>query len=384
MKITIVCPDSSSNSMGRGYILAQMLHKYYTVEIVAIDLSGTNSLWKPIQDATDIPITIVPFSGRRIQQILEKIDGDVIYAIKPIITSYGIGLLKSYVSGKKIVLDEDDWDFGNYYDRSLIQRLHQIIDVKNPYNLYLIFVLSKLSFLAHAVTVSSPFLQQRFGGTIIPHARNEALFDVNSTKVSQLQSTYNPDNKQIVLFLGTVRRHKGIDDIVAAMDKLNRNNLILMLVGVDDEAQALIPNRHYIVTIPPQPFHELAAYLALGTVVVLAQKPTAFSAGQTPAKLFDAMAAKRPIIASKIGWTAKLLKGCGRTFEPGNTAELAKEIASVLDDPIYAQKLATNARKLYEERFSYTVVANQLKQVFDSLSQKLKDECNQEHIDKRD
>jgi hypothetical protein len=44
------------------------------------------------------------------QQVLKKIDGDIIYAVKPKPTSFGLSLLKKLETRRRVILDIDDWE----------------------------------------------------------------------------------------------------------------------------------------------------------------------------------------------------------------------------------------------------------------------------------
>ena len=100
MKISILTPDLSSNCLGRAYLLAKILQKHYKVEIVG-PIFG-DGLWEPLANDKSIVYKYVKICGRikpywQIKKLIRKIDGDIIYASKPLLTSFGIGLLKKFI-----------------------------------------------------------------------------------------------------------------------------------------------------------------------------------------------------------------------------------------------------------------------------------------------
>lgn len=360
MKISILNFDLSNNSLGRAYILAKILSRRYEVEIIGPQFG--NSMWSPVANDKTIKYTVLFKSLKDLKNNLKQIDGDIIYAIKPYGTSYGYALLKKLLNKKPVILDEDDWDFGFYIDKPIIQIVKEFlhVDIFNINNPLYIYILGKLAFIADSVTVSSTFLQKKFGGTIIPHARDEEMFNIDQKKVDELKKEYNPEGNKIIMFYGSVRKHKGIDIIIDALDTLNYKNVTFMIVGVDKDSQQFIPNRTYIKTLPPQNFDILPNILSLADLVVLPQKKSTASLGQVPAKIFDAMALGKPIIASNISDIPLILKGCGLIFEPEDIVELSNNIKYIIDNPIEALNFGKKAKEKFLLHYSFNAVENTL------------------------
>ena len=54
IKVSILTPDLSHNCVGRAYILAKMIKKYYDVELVGPMFK--DYIWQPLRDSRDIPL----------------------------------------------------------------------------------------------------------------------------------------------------------------------------------------------------------------------------------------------------------------------------------------------------------------------------------------
>ncbi|CAN5190853.1 hypothetical protein BH09PAT2_BH09PAT2_01460 [soil metagenome] len=370
MKISFLNFDLSNNSLGRAYILAKMLSRKYEVEIIGPQFG--NSIWSPVAKDTSIPYIMLSDSLRDLKNNLKKIDGDIIYAIKPYGTSYGYALVKKFINKKPVILDEDDWDFGFFLDKTKKQLFHDIfhIDLFNINNPLYTYLFGKLAFLADDITVSSSFLQRKFGGTIIPHARDAAMFNVNSNEVEKLKKKYNSENKTIIMFFGSVRKHKGIDIIVNALDRLDTKNILFMIVGVNEESQKIIPQRLYIKTLPTQDFTKLPAILSMADLVILPQKKSPATVGQIPAKVFDAMALGKPIIASDVSDLPLILKDCGLIFKAEDSADLQNRIEFVLQNPNEAKILGIKAKEKFNTLYSFDSVEKNLFKIVDTIIQK--------------
>jgi glycosyltransferase involved in cell wall biosynthesis len=74
-------------------------------------------------------------------------------------------------------------------------------------------------------------------------------------------------------------------------------------------------------------------------LVVLPRRKAPVWIGQTPAKVFDAMAMAKPIIVTNISELPEILKGYGWIVEPGNLKQLPEAIPYILDHPVQAEEM---------------------------------------------
>jgi glycosyltransferase involved in cell wall biosynthesis len=357
VKINVVCHDLSNNCLGRAHVLARVLARTHDVEIVG--RMRDDHLWEPLRSDTAVPVRVLP-RGVDLRRVLAALDGDLVYAVKPKAGSLGLGLLARARHGIPLIADIDDWEMAFFLDNPR-WLLRNALQVWNPNNLYTTWALERMSGRADAITVSTTFLQRRFGGTIIPHARSAGMFPHAAGSDAGLRDDLGLAGKGVVLFVGSLRPHKGVTDVIAALDALADPNLAFLVVGPDET----LPERPYLRVIGPQPFSMLPRFLALADVVVLAQRRSRISAAQLPAKVFDAMAMARPVIATRVSDLPKVLDGCGVIVEPNSTVELAQAIARLMANPEERARLGSRARQRFLDRFSDDVVAPRLASVVD-------------------
>jgi len=384
MKVSILTPDLCHNCLGRAYLLAKMLQRHYEVEIVG-PMFG-DGIWEPVADDTSIPYKSVKIRGRfkpywQIKELAKKIDGDVVYACKPLLTSFGIGLLKKFTDRKPLILDIDDWQMGFMKDNySGLSRTHRFKSLAVA-ALYSYGVGSywntlfgeKLSHLADEITVSNNFLQDKFGGTVVWHARDTETFDPAKFDKYLLREKYQIENtKKVVMFFGTPRAHKGIEDIIKAVSLIEARDTLLVIVGVDykdsycrnlvETAKKVLDKRFKGFDL--QPFEKVPEFLAMADVVVIPQKRNFSTVGQVPAKVFDAMAMAKPIIATNVSDLPLILDGCGWIVEPENPEQLAETIQDVLDNPEGAEEIGWKARQKCIDKYSWDAMEKVLVEVF--------------------
>lgn len=368
-KISILSHNLSENCLGRAYILAKLLVDDYEVEIVGpVNNFG---IWNPIAgDKTVVYKQIKLIFNRFINPmaLIKAIDGDVIYAIKPQLRSFGYGLLIKILKRKKLVLDIDDWELGFLKDLGLIGKTVSLLSFWNHSNIFFTWLMEKFVRFADDITVSNLFLQKRFGGILIPHFRDTKAFDPEKFDRDALRKSLGVESKKVVMFLGTIRKHKGIDTLIFAFDAFKREDAVLMLVGVSETAKAELPRRDYLRIIGPQPFNRVPEFLAVADLVVLMQKQNSASAqGQLPAKIFDAMSMAKPIIATKISDIPEILKdGCGIVISD-NAVELTSAINLIFNNPRMAQAMGKSARQRCIDNYSYEAIRPLLLLVFHNI-----------------
>ncbi len=372
-KISILNFDLSDNSLGRAYILGQALSEYYDVEIVGPAKKGY--IWEPLRDS-DIKITKVPYSRLpfllfKLPAILKKIDGDVVYAVKPRFTSFGFGLLKKLFSNKPLILDIDDWEVGFYLKKGFLSRFSRFVHVTNPNGLFWTWLMQFFIRYADRVTTVSTFLKDKYGGEIIPHAKDTDLFDPCKFEDDDLKNQLGLTGKKIVMFLGTPRQHKGLEEAIKSVLMINNPDLILMIVGAnvtgDYEKKLQILGGGRLFMTGMVPYKELPRYLMLSDVVIIPQRVTPDTVGQIPSKIFDAMSMARPIISTRVSNIPEILADCGIIVNPESPNELSRAIKQVIENPEKASQMGRKARERCNELYSLKTIREKLKRLAGDL-----------------
>ena len=100
-----------------------------------------------------------------------------------------------------------------------------------------------------------------------------------------------------------------------------------------------------VIFFPQQPFEILPEFLSITDLVVVPQAERSASYAQVPAKIFDAMAMAKPIIATNVSDIPEILDGCGWIVDPGNPKQLAETIQYVFNHPFESKKMGYKARE---------------------------------------
>ena len=357
MKISVLCFDLSSNAFGRAWLLAQTLSGVYDVEIIGISRKG--GIWAPMSDS-GIPVKEFmwdryPKFSRTKKNILDAIDGDLILASKLMPTSFGIGLQKKYSSGKPLILDVDDWELGFFYHSGFWGRVGRFLNFSNPNGLPYVWRMERLVGEADAVSVSNRFLQKKFGGKLLPHCRDTSVLDPQKFNPDEIKERMGLTDKKVVMFLGTPRPHKGIDDLLIALKQINIPGLRLVIIGAENQQEFLKgvdqSIRDRVVVLSKIPFQNLPEFLSAADIVAIPQRQTSDSVGQIPARLFDAMSMAKPIIATRVSDIPEVLEDCGYLVDPSEPSQLADCIQYILSHPGEAKAKGYAARERCKQRY---------------------------------
>ena len=385
MKISIVCADLSGNCLGRSYILARVLERHYDVEIVGPAFG--RGLWEPL-GAGDFPHRAWPMSRRasslpELRRLADWVDGDVIYANKPLAASYGVGLWARLKRPRPLVLDIDDWDAAFVRDAwrrlSGWPRLRYLLgSTLRPHlnhGLWNNLLFDRLTARADCRTVSNSFLARRFDGTVVPHGRDTDAFRPGRWERSELRRRYGlPLDRKMVVFLGTLHPYKGVDDLIEALAGMGTEAPSLLLIGAGDDAvsRATLAHAHArldgrVHCFGPQSFDRVPEFLSMADAAVIPQRAARATRGQMPAKLFDAMALGIPVISTAVSDIPAVLDNAGWIAAPDDPAALRAAIRERFADPAEAAGRAEMARRRCVDRYSWNAMETRLLDVFGSL-----------------
>ena len=382
MKISLLCPNLSTNCLGRTYLLAKLLSHKYQVEIVGPILG--NGIWEPLSQDKSINFKYFRVKHKLFPyfdflRIIKSINGDIIYAHKPLFTSFGFGIVAKTIFHKKLILDIDDWELGFslqiFKESRFFQKIKFIIkSIIYPYGIGSIinsFVFEKISFFANTITVSNRFLKKKFGGEIIWHARDENFYNPKNFESKTMRKKYKISNSEnIILFMGTIRPHKGIEDLISLMNTKNTKNTALVLVGIDDstynqEIVALGKKKlkDHFYFFKTQPFSTVPEFLSMADIVVIPQKKNLSSVGQMPAKIFDAMAMGKTIISTSISDIPEVLNNCGIVVSPDDNLQFSKAIEVMLRDRKKNRELGLKAREEFLQNYSFSAMGKKINNI---------------------
>jgi glycosyltransferase involved in cell wall biosynthesis len=387
-KISIVVSDLSSSGSGRWggavrpFLLAQALKKLdYDVEIVGVAFNSDSNTIESQPGIIAIPCQYHSGFIRAAKQLLRKIDGDIIYAVKPKTSSFGLSLVKKLISRRPLILDIDDWELSWYggdrwqYKLRFPQVIKDIVKqdgaLRYPDHPLYLKCLESLTNRADAITLHTQFLQKRFGGVYVPNGKDTSLFDPDSYDPEVSRAKYGLAGFKILMFPGAPRPYKGLEDVLSALDLLNRSDLKLAIVGgspYDDYDNQLIDKwGKWIVKLPRSPVDRMPEIVSAAHIIVVPQKNTPAAQAQFPLKLTDGMAMAKPILATRVGDIPEIVGDTGFLVDPSSPEQLAEKIEWIFANLDEANAKGREARERCIQYYSIENMAKILAQIFNTL-----------------
>ncbi len=380
-KVSVIAWDVGHNPLGRAYLLAEVLMRRFEVEVIGASFPRFGgSLWKPLRGCSRVSIKAIrgrdfPLYFKDMEKIAQTINGDILYVSKPRLPSLELAILAKIHRNRPIILDIDDYEPSFFLTRDPltleeVQRLQHETSFKQPWGEIWTRFCESLVPLCDELTVSNIQLQRRYGGTIVPHARDERDFDPDAWPRDAIRNALGitPEDK-VIVFAGTPRIHKGLATIITALQRVRRHSCKLLIVGsaADSGSRKLLEsaNPTSILSVPDVPFSHLPGYLCAGDLVCLPQSiQEAVSLFQIPAKLTDALALGIPILASGVPPILPLAED-GLVEILDTVPE--HQIEAIFDDYPRRKQQAEANRVTFLQKFSHSAVLPCLSNLIDSL-----------------
>ena len=181
-----------------------------------------------------------------------------------------------------------------------------------------------------------------------------------------------PPDAPVVLYGGTFESYQGLPELIQAIPMVRAAvpDATFVLVGAENgsgsairaQAASLI-EAGALRIIDRQPRHEISSYYSMADVLVSPRS----HGGNLPLKVFDYLAAGRPIVATDIPTHRTVLTEQHAVLVPPHTRGLADGILSLLSDPERAARLGHAARIYAEERLGWTRFVASLGQLYEEV-----------------
>ncbi len=204
----------------------------------------------------------------------------------------------------------------------------------------------------------------------VPNGADTGMFYPEADGCS-FRQMYGLEEKFIALYAGAHGMSNDLDVLLEAADQLrSQNEIALVLLGDGKEKPRLemlaakmeLAN---VCFIPSVPKNEMAEALAAADVCIAILKPVAMYKTVYPNKVFDYMAAGRPVILAIDGVIRDMVEAAqgGVVVPPGDAKSLGDAIRILAGDCHQRALMGQNGRRYVETYFDRPVVANHLNEI---------------------
>lgn len=235
---------------------------------------------------------------------------------------------------------------------------------------------------ARRVIVNSPgFLPflDRYGVArekvaVIPNGVDTAQFDVDA-RGEEFRRAWAAEDRFVVLYAGALGPANGLEVVLDAAERLRGTRALFVLLGDGKarpmlEAEAATRRLDNVRFVPPQPKRLMPRVLAAADSCVATLKDIPLFRTTYPNKVFDYMAAGRPVLLGIGGVIREVVEsaGAGVCFEPGDARAFAAGVQQLLEQPALGHEMGRRARAAVCERFDRLEQARSLESLIASLA----------------
>lgn len=209
---------------------------------------------------------------------------------------------------------------------------------------------------------------------LIPNGADPAMFDPLADG-SSFRQQHGLLGKFIALYAGAHGMSNDLGVVLESASLLRqRTDICFVFLGDGKDKAALVAqaankNLANVVFLPPVSKQEMRQALAAADACIAILKPIPLYKTTYPNKVFDYMAAGRPVVLAIDGVIREVVTsaGAGIGVEPGNPTAMAEAIQALADDRAAGKKMGLAGRACIESRFSRTELALQLKQLVEEM-----------------
>jgi glycosyltransferase involved in cell wall biosynthesis len=213
---------------------------------------------------------------------------------------------------------------------------------------------------------------------LVPNGAEVDMFDPVATG-ELFRQRYGLQNKFIAMYAGAHGLSNDLSTVLEAASQLSTlPGLAIVLLGDGKEKPALVAqaaqmglvNIHFI---PPVPKNEMRSALAAANACVAILKPIPMYETVYPNKVFDYMAAGRPIVLAIQGVIRQVVEEAqaGIAVSPGNAQELAEAIRYLQEHPQEGIAMGMRGRRHVELFFNRPALADQMRGIMERMVNKV-------------
>jgi len=371
-RISFFVHDLANNPIVRAVPLAQALSRHFDVEILGF-LHGDRDVYEPYRTLFEYRTLRVPLDLTRLLPALPRLaalaTGDIIYACKPLVPTFGAALLASSFGRRRpLLLDVEDDERvpmgtspADFLWRDILKGWRHATAWKYTCAVH------AFEACAEAVTVSTSRLQSRYGGTIVRHGPDERLFDPDHapSRAEARRAFQLPAAVPLAVFAGMPQPHKGFGVLRDALADPRCSEWHLALAGPQghpefEACQVRLGARcHYLGVVQQS---AMPALLAAADVAPVPQLAVRFALSQLPAKALEAMAMGCPPVASRVSDLPEILGDDARgwLFEPGSAEGLVRALADAAGRPAERLRRGREARAWFLAHASRSAMSDTL------------------------
>lgn len=303
----------------------------------------------------DIPLVYATAPQSLPARVLEALAKGEVLLLFPGYTAEQVSLLLIYLAKFrhcKLLLDVADIPYLQYKFFVGEPSLKSIADF------------ARLVYLSNALLFSTASVERHVSHTFDISRKCNHVVE-NASDPTHFKFTPLPQ-KKVILFVGGYIPARGVDELIEAYRILRRRgkDCVLRLAGFGYPSSL---SRDGVEIIQGVFYDQIPSLFASSYVFVIPHRPNLYMRLAAPIKMFDAMAAGRPIVSTPCDETVAVLQreNCGVVSGIDPTS-MADSIEYILENRDEASELGLRGRKAIERKHSWRTRAQQIRDIIES------------------
>lgn len=215
--------------------------------------------------------------------------------------------------------------------------------------------------------------------TVIPNGSDLDLFNPDLDGSDQ-RGRLGIGKRFAAIYFGAMGHANGLEYVIEAariLAERGKDHIVIILHGDGGKRSELekmtqdykLTNVVFSDLVPDKA--EIAQIVA-GCDVSLTIYRSAKEHTWSPNKMFDALAAGKPVLINVLGWLGEMIEdnNCGKCLEPHRPEALADALEELALNPDLCREMGSNARALAEREFDRAKLAGRLEQVLSETLRK--------------
>jgi len=219
---------------------------------------------------------------------------------------------------------------------------------------------------------------------LVPNGAEPGMFDP-ADNGDTFRASHHLEDRFVALYagahgmsndLGVVLEAARIlqDEVIDTSKVTVTSGIHIVLLGDGKEKprlqeQAVAMGLTNVTFVPPVPKNDMATALAAANACIAILKPLDEYKTTYPNKVFDYMAAGRPVVLAIDGVIHEMVEAaeCGIFAQPGDPAALANALRALASDPARSRRTGLKGRRYVEAHFSRSMLAEKLAHILEEM-----------------
>ena len=176
-------------------------------------------------------------------------------------------------------------------------------------------------------------------------------------------------NSKLLLYIGNLEHYQGVDMVIQAMADVADDVTFIIIGGIAEdiarcrELSESLNVANKVIFLGPRPVNLLQEYLTQADCLISPRTKGV----NTPMKIYSYLGAGVPVIATDIASHTQVLNENNACLVEVSPASIAAAINKVVNDPVYARRLADHAKHDSIEFYSYQAYKTHLTDIYNKL-----------------